>query len=177
MEINIEKILSKKHLLLVGGTKKERQSMVTKIIENVNYETFRFPKEMRFIDDYLDYVRKNKLFNPWYEVKGKHGDNQVLDFHSDWISENHSLIVIEEIQMMEERWRIELINWYLKEVENHKKGEKLIHLVISQDEENGLIEKLSESSCIENLRNRTKRQIIEGSLKTIDITTWNISVK
>ena len=177
MEIHIKKILSKKHLLLVGGSKSERQSVVTKIIENTNYETFRFPKGMKLIDEYIDFVRKNKLYNPWYKAKGKYGDDQILDFHNDWISENHSLIVIEEIQMMEERWKIELIKWYLEEVEYHRKGENFIHLLISQNKENGLIEKLSESFHIKKLRNRTRKQIIESCLNKIDISTWKISVK
>ena len=64
MEINVKKILGKKHLLLVGGNKTERQSVVTKIIQNTNYETFRFPKEIKLIDEYIDFVRKNKLYNP-----------------------------------------------------------------------------------------------------------------
>jgi hypothetical protein len=170
MEINIEEILNKKHLLLIGGSKTERESIVTRIIENSNYETFRFPKEMKLFDEYLLHVRKVKLFDPWYDVKGKHGNDQVLDFHRDWISDNHSLIIIEEIHMMEERWRLELIRCYLEEVENHKKGEKFIHLIISQDEESDLVKKLSEVIHVENLRNRTKRQVIESCLKIIDIS-------
>ncbi len=103
----IEK-LNKKHLLIIGGTNVQRQKLIDEIIKGSNYEFFRFPKQMRTIDDYIDFVRKEKLYQPWYSKKGKFGTNQVLDFHRDWISENNSLVVMEEFQEMEQIWKMDL---------------------------------------------------------------------
>ncbi len=169
MNNKLENIITKKHLLIVGGTEMERRKMISKLIEKTNFETFRFPRGMKSFEEYIDFVRKEKLYTPWYETKGKHGINQVYDFHFDWIHDNHCLVVIEDIHMMEEPWNLNIISLYINEVENHKKGEKFIHLVISQDEEYDLIEKLSEEIYLSENENRTKRQIVEGSLKVIEL--------
>lgn len=162
--------ISKKHLLIVGGTAMKRKKYITEIIENSNYETFRFPSGMKTLYDYLDFVRKKDLYTPWYEKKGKHGTNQVLDFHRDWLRDNNSLVVLEEIQEMEEDWKVELIRYYLEAVIIRKKGDTNIHLIISQDEEGDLMEKLSHKIFVQENNKRTKMQIVEGAMKVIDVS-------
>ncbi len=165
----MEKILSKKHLFLIGGTKLERKRTVTSIIEKSEYASYRFPSGIESIDDYLAYIRKEKLFTPWYETKGKHGSNQVIDFHMDWIKENEVLVIMEEIQMMDEKWKLEIICWYIDVIENHKKGEKFSHLLITQDEENNLVKRLAEIINVKDNHNRTKIQIVKNNLKIYDL--------
>ncbi len=160
--------LKKKHLLIVGKSEIERRNFVSYIIENVNYETFRFPSKMKLFDEYYDFIKKEQLYKPWYEAKRYNG-NQILDFHRDWIAENNSLLVLEEFDFMEESWKIELLRIFLNETENRKKGEDKIKVIISQDIENGLIDKLSNVIYMKENEKRTKRQIIEQNLELINI--------
>ena len=168
MELN--KLLQKKQILIVGGSKDERKKVINTLIEKGNFETFRFPKSMKNIDEYLEFVRVKKLYQPWYSKRSKFGGNQILDFHRDWIRENHSLVVMEEIQQMDEKWKIELLSLYINEVEQHKKGKKFIHLIVSQDKEGDIIENLADQIYSNRKNeNRTKRQIVEGNLEIIEI--------
>jgi len=162
-------ILNKKHLLIIGASEIERRSFINDLIVGLNFEVFRFPSNMKLFDEYYDFIKKEKLYEPWYKAK-KYNGNQILDFHWDWISENNSLIIMEEFEQMEERWKIELLRIYLNEIENRKKGEKKIHLIISQENENGLIEKLA--NVIERRENerRTEHQIIAQNLETLNIS-------
>jgi len=161
--------LNKKHLLIIGNSEIKRSKLITQIIEQTNFETFRFPKGIKSIDEYIEFVRTKKLYEPWYTKKGKFGSNQILDFHRDWISDNNSLIIIEELENMEERWKVDLLKSYLNEIAIRKKGQKVIHLIISQESENNLLQKLEEEIWIPKNDKRTKRQIIEGSLEKIEI--------
>ena len=165
--------LRKKHLFIIGGTAKERKQYITEIIENSNYETFRFPSGMQTLYDYLDFVRKKNLYTAWYEKKGKHGTNQVLEFHRDWLRDNKSLVVLEEIQHFEDNWKVELIRYYIDAVAIRKKGDTNIHLIISQEEERDLLEKLSHKISFPENYNRTRSQIVESAIKVIDISTRN----
>lgn len=165
----VKTILDKKHLLIIGKSEIDRHRFVSEIIQQTNFETFRFPKGIKSVHEYVDFVRKNDLYTPWYSKKGKHGTNQTLDFHRDWIAENNSLVVLEEFQDMEERWKLDLLDSYLTQVEIRKKGQKIIHLIISQEEEDDLIDKLCEKTRPRENERRTKRQIIEGSLEVITI--------
>lgn len=162
-------ILNKKHLLIVGGTKEERKKIINQLIMEANYETYRFPSNMKTLCDYLKYVEKQNLYDAWYQQKGKFETNQLLDFHWDWMHQNNALIVLEEFQLMEEVWKIELIRIFLEKIENHKKDEPFIHLIASQEKESNIIEKLTKKIFISKKENRTKRQIAEGSLKVINI--------
>lgn len=161
--------LQKKHLLIIGGTATQRQQMIDELINQANFECFRFPINMRTIDDYVGFVRKAQLYRPWYEKKGKYGLNQVLDFHRDWIRENNALVVMEEFQQMEEIWKLDLLQTYLAEVENRKKGQKIIHLIISQPHEAGLVDKLCEVIRLKENEKRTERQVVEGSLSIFEM--------
>lgn len=69
MKHEILKILDKKHLLIVGKSETERRNFVGYIIENTNYETFRFPAGMKLFHEYSDFVKKEQLYQPWYEAK------------------------------------------------------------------------------------------------------------
>ncbi|WP_348712087.1 hypothetical protein [Tenacibaculum sp. 190524A05c] len=124
---------------------------------------------MKSFDEYFDFIKKEKLYKPWYKAKS-YNVNQILDFHWDWVSENKSLIVMEEFEQMEERWRIELMKIYINEIENRKKGEKKIHLIISQENENRLIEKISKVIPTRINERRTKYQIVQQNLETINIS-------
>ncbi|MFD2561858.1 hypothetical protein [Aquimarina rubra] len=162
-------ILNKKHLLIIGKSKIERRKFINDLIVGVNFEVFRFPSNMKLFDEYYDFIKTEKLYETWYDAKSFNG-NQILDFHWDWITENNSLIIMEEFGRMEERWRIELLRIYLNEIENRKKGEKKIHLIISQENENGLIEKLAKVINVGENERRTEKQIVEQNLEIIDIS-------
>ncbi|MDH7447554.1 hypothetical protein [Aquimarina sp. 2201CG14-23] len=167
---NLKEILKKKHLVIVGKTEIERKNFVTKLIRLSNYETYRFPSKMKLFDDYFDSMKKMKLYKPWYESKSYNG-NAIWDFHRGWISENNSLLVLEEIEDMEERWKFEIIRLCLNEMDYRKKGNDTIHLIISQENENDLVDKLAKSIFpIRENERRTKRQIIEQNLEIIDIS-------
>lgn len=168
MKDEVIEILKKKHLLIVGKSEIERRNFVTTIIENANYETFRFPCKMRLFDEYYDFIKKEQIYNAWYEAKSYNG-NQILDFHWDWISENKSLLVLEEFDFMEESWKIELLIFFINEIENRKKGENKIKVIITQDVENGIIDKVSNIINTKENEKRTKRQIIEQNLELINI--------
>ncbi len=165
----IKKKLNKKHLLIIGKSEIERRNFVSSIIQSVNLATFRFPPKMRLFDEYLDFIKKEKLYTPFYEAKTYSGD-QIFDFHFDWISENNSLVVMDEFDLMEENWRIELLRIYLNVIENRKKREKKIHLVISQETENGLTEQLSKVIDVRENERRTEKQIVEQNLEIINIS-------
>jgi hypothetical protein len=161
-------ILNKKHLLIIGKSEIERRNFINDLILGLNFEVFRFPSNMKLFDEYYDFVKKEKLYEPWYNAKSYNG-NQILDFHWNWISENNALIVMEEFEQMEESWRIELLRIYLNEIGNRKKGEKKIHLIISQESENGLTEKLAQVIDIRENERRTKKQIVQQNLEIINI--------
>ena len=124
---------------------------------------------MKSYDDYYDFIKEQKLYRPSYKAKSYIG-SQIIDFHWDWISENNSLIIMEEFDQMEDTWKIELLRIYLNEIEGRKKEEKSIRLIISQENENGLIEKLSKIVSLRENERRTKKQVVEQGLKIIDIS-------
>lgn len=166
----VGKILNKKHLLILGKSESERKIFIDKIVETTNFTVFRFPKGIKSIYDYLDFIKKEKLYKAWYQTKGSFTTNQILDFHWDWITENdNSLIIMEEYDSMEETWKIELLRIYLNEIENRKKGEKKIHLILSQENENGLIEKLAKVIDRKDNERRTEVQIVAQNLERINI--------
>ncbi|MDH7448424.1 hypothetical protein [Aquimarina sp. 2201CG14-23] len=95
----------------------------------------------------------------------------IWNFHRDWITENNSLLVLEEIQDMEERWKFEIIRLCLNEMDYRKKGNDTIHLIISQENENKIVDKLANSIFpIREKERRTKTQIIEQNIEIIDIS-------
>ena len=163
------KSLKNKNLFIVGGSFYERKSFISKIIELTNYETFRFPNKMESLNDYLNYIRKEKLYSPYYE-KESYNLNQIFDFHIDWLYNNEVLLIIEEIDMMEENSKIDLIRLYTEEIEFHKKGMKFPHLIITQQNENGLIKKLGNTIQYNTNNKRTREQVVSQNLKLIDLS-------
>jgi hypothetical protein len=168
MKDKIISILRKKHLLIVGKSEIERRNFVTSIIENANFETFRFPSKMKIFDEYYDFIKKEQLYKPWYEAKSYNG-NQILDFHRDWIDENNSLLVLEELDFMVESVKIELLKSFLNPTENRKKGEDKIKVILSQSSENGLIDNLSNVINMKEDEKRTRRQIVEQNILLINL--------
>ena len=166
---NITQKLYKKHLLIVGGDKTQRQKLIDEIITQANLDFFCFPIGMKTIDKYIDFVRKENMYQAWYSKKGKFGSNQILDFHRDWILENNSLVILREFQEMEQSWKMDIIGTYIEQIENKKKGEKAIKLIISQEDENNLIEDLTREIYIKDGERRTKSQIIEGNIEVIEV--------
>ena len=114
------------------------------------------------------------MYEPWYSKKGKFGFNQILDFHRSWISDCTSLIILEEIQDWEERWKTDIIRSYINEIAYREKERKYVKLIISQENENGLLEKLVEGTNDDDRKNhkkdtRSKRQILDGCFEQIEI--------
>ena len=163
-----QNILNRKHLLIIGKSEIERRNFINDLIVGLNFEVFRFPSNMKLFDEYYDFIKKEKLYEPWYKAKSYNG-NQILDFHWDWVSESNSLVIMEEFEQMEESWRIELLRIYLNEIENRKKGEKKIHLIISQESENELTEKLAKVIDARENEGRTERQVVGQNLEIITI--------
>ncbi len=164
---NLNNILKNKHILVVGKSENERTNFISELIKNLNLETFRFPKIKSF-EDYLSAIKKKKLYKPWYHSK-KYNDDAIWDFHRDWISENNSLLVIEEIQHLEKDWLYEIITLCINQTDHKKKNEQAIRLIISQDTEGNLIELLENFIELRENEKRTKAQLIQQNLKIIDI--------
>ncbi len=117
-------------------------------------------------------MKKMQLYNAWYD-KQSYNWHAMWDFHYDWVFHNNSLIVLEELDDMEYDDKIKhILLMYINAMEEKKKGKDCIHLIISQQSENGLIEQLTEEFFFHLNREkerRNKRQIIEQNLKIIDI--------
>ncbi len=168
----IKKILKKNHLLIIGKTEIERKKFITELISISGFETFRFPSKMQTLDDYFNAVKKMKVYKPWYKSTNYNND-AIWDFHREWILRSCSLIILEELDDMEYDDKIRsILPMYINAMEEKKKGEDCIHLIISQQSENGLIEQLTKEFFFHSDREkerRSKRQIIEQNLKIIDI--------
>lgn len=171
--IQLEKIkakITRRHLLIVGNTEAERKALISKVIDFSNFPTYRFPSGMERFEDYIEFVRKKDLYTPFYHSDKQFNGNQLFDFHIDWFYHNNALVVLEEFHKMEERWRVELLRLYIEECENHKKGTDFIHLIASQEAEEGIIEKLIPKFNLSATEKRTKRQVVEGNLEVIDLS-------
>lgn len=153
----------KKHILIAGKTEKERHKSLNKILENNNLELIRFPKSMNFQSDYLKVVQAKKLFSPFYETKGKYNDNQIFDFHIDWIAENNCLFVFEEFQFGDDKFSLEIMRIMTNNLEaNHQSATKII---MTLEDETGLINRLGE--IVNETLYKTKVQVVESNLQII----------
>ena len=65
--------------------------------------------------------------------------------------------------------RLAATKGFIERKEFEKKGENKIHLIISQESENGLIKKLSEDIDVKENERRTKGKIIEQNLEIINL--------
>jgi len=164
------RLLSKKHLLITGFSKKKKTAIIDQIVEQSGYTVYRYQGELASIDDYIEFIRKNRLYTPFYKQRGKFNSNQILDFHQDWVTENHnSLVILEGIDNIEARWKLDIITTYINEVAFRKKGEKAIHLLITQETEDNLFLQLQDLLGIPDEDRRTPDQVVNGSLTILDI--------
>ena len=131
----------------------------------INLEKIIFPKSMIFFSEYIDTIQKKKLYEPYYETKGKYNSNQILDFHTDWITENNCLFVLEEFQKMENNWKLEILRILINSIEiNHKTATKVI---LTVEEEADLINDLKE--IVNPTNKKTKEQVLKSNLTIINI--------
>lgn len=152
-----------KHILIVGKTEKERHKKLNQILENNNLELIRFPQSMKSLSDYLNVVQAKKLFYPFYETKGKYNQNQIFDFHIDWIAENNCLFVFEEFQKVDDKFGLEIMRIMINNLEvNHQTATKII---ITLEDETVFINSLSE--IINKTKYKNKDQILESNLQII----------
>ena len=156
-------ITKQKHVLIIGKTRTERHKFLVELSSNLSYQIVWFPSSMTSFDEYLQTVKIKKLFNASFPAKGKYNFNQIYDYHRDWIENSNSIFILEEFHKMEEAWKIELLRMFIENLEKSKHGTTL--LIISQDEENGLLSKLKVNST----DNKTSAQIINSNLKIVEI--------
>ncbi|EAZ79939.1 hypothetical protein ALPR1_14959 [Algoriphagus machipongonensis] len=173
---SIEKSNEKKHLLIVGKSEKERREFVDQLVGNSSKVIYRFPANIQGFDQYIDQVRTLFPFIPvnWYEQNPKKWTtNQVWDFHLDWTENTHSiLIVMEEFGLMEEDWKIEILRHYLITSYHQEQPDKSnvnFQLILTQQEDDHLVDKLSSVIELKENEKRSARQMIEGKLKIVNL--------
>ena len=75
--------INKKHILITGKTELERRGLINELIENSNFETFRFPLRMKSSTEYFNFCSKYGLYQDWQDTVS----------HIGWISEKIGLMV------------------------------------------------------------------------------------
>ncbi|QHT70022.1 hypothetical protein GXP67_26940 [Rhodocytophaga rosea] len=170
------KNIDRKNLFVVGKSAADRQRFVDNIVATTNKVVYRFPPNIRSFDNYIEQVRRLFPFVPtnWHEQNPKKWTrNQVWDFHLDWTNNTHSiLIVIEEFGKMEENWEIEIIRDYLqKSYYQEQINNPLVNfqLIVTQEEDEGIVEKLSAIFGLKENEKRTSNQVISGKLQVINL--------
>ena len=170
------KTISKKHLLVIGKSEKERHEFVDNVVETSSKQVYRFPTNIKNYYEYIDQVRTLFPFIPinWEEQNpNKWTYNQVWDFHLDWTDNTHSiLIVIEEFGKMEEKWKVAILRDYLTTSYNQEAPNKShlnFQLIVTQQEEDNLVEKLSAVFGLNENESRTAQQVILGKLEVINL--------
>ncbi|MCY0969083.1 hypothetical protein [Chryseobacterium wangxinyae] len=157
------KFTFKKHLLIVGKTEEKRHKKLSKILENNNLELIRFPKSMNFQFDYLNVVQAKKLFSPFYETKGKYNNNQIFDFHIDWIAENNCLFVFEEFQLVDDKFNLEIMRIMINNLEANRQSATKV--IMTLEDEAWLMNSLTE--IVNETKYKTKAQVIQSNLQII----------
>lgn len=125
----LKKRLQRKILIITGGSESEREDVVSQIIENTNYYTYMPPKGISFLD-YISFIRKKSIEQHEFDSKEKLNLWYNLSFHENWLKGNECLIVVKEPAFL----NYEKLYWVRNFVEifdNHKKGKKLPHLILS----------------------------------------------
>jgi hypothetical protein len=168
--------MDKKHLLIVGKSKTERRTFLNNIISATDKIIYRFPADIRTFDEYIEQVRILFPFIPinWHEQNPKKWTrNQVWDFHLDWTNNSHSiLIIIEEFGSMDESWKLEILRAYIMKSyydEKKKAYKSSFQLIITQEQEENIINQLSEMVSLNEGERRTGIQMVLGKLKVIDL--------
>lgn len=157
-------IAFQKHVVICGNTEEKRHNRLKYILESCNLEIFRFPL-MRSFSDYLAFVQSKKLFLPSYETKGKYNLNQIFDFHIDWIAENNCLFIFEELQNVDEKFRLEILRIFINNLETYKKSATKI--IISLEDQAELISGLR--NIVNETEYKSRSEIIESNLQIISI--------
>jgi hypothetical protein len=172
----MNKNLKNKHLLIIGKDFKDRHIYINELVKETNKIIYKFQPNIQTFDEYIEQVRKLFPFIPtnWKEQNpNKWTINQIWDFHLDWTENTHDiLIIIEEFGQLEENWRLEIIRDYLTTsyYQECKNVEKInFQLIISQDSDDDLIEKLVPIFGLKENEKRTIRDIILGKLAIIDL--------
>lgn len=173
---SLVKNIDKKHLLIVGKSEEARREFVNRLLETSNKQIYKFPANIERFDQYIEQVRKLFPFIPvnWDEQNPKKWTlNQVWDFHLDWTNNTHSiLIVIEEFGKMEEGWKIEILRHYLStsyDQEQPNKTDLNFQLIVTQQEEDHLVDKLSSVFGLKEHEKRTAKQVIQGKLEVVNL--------
>jgi len=172
----MNKNLKNKHLLIIGKNFSERHKYITELVKETNKIIYRFQPQIQTFDEYIEQVRKLFPFIPtnWKEQNpNKWTSNQVWDFHLDWTEKTHDiLIIIEELGHMEEEWKLEIIRDYLT-TSYYQEGQNIdkinFQLIISQDNDDDLIEKLVPIFGLKENEKRTEQDIILEKLAIIDL--------
>ena len=170
------KDLDRKHILIVGKKRDDRNRFLNDLITGTNKLVYRLPPNLRTFNEYIEQVRKLFPFVPtnWKEQNQRNWTrNQVWDFHLDWTENTHSiLIILEEFGEMEVNWRTEIIRDYLQTSyyqEGQNDGRLNFQLIVTQDKDDDLVEKMISSIGINDNEKRTKEQVILGKLKIINL--------
>lgn len=165
MTVLKEILNSNKHILIVGKSEFDRNKYLNEILLNTNLECIRFPKPLDSIYKYIETVQKKELFHPCFPSKKSYNFNQILDYHRDWIIDNRSLLVLEEIQELEERWKIELMKMFINNLEENKNSGA--RCIITMENENMLFQNLLTKVAETNDKN--SKQVIESNLLIVNL--------
>jgi hypothetical protein len=170
------KDLDRKHLLIVGGKRDDRHEFLNDLISGTNKQVYRLSPNLRTFDEYIEQARKLFPFVPtnWKEQNPKNWTrNQVWDFHLDWTENTHSiLIIIEEFGEMEPNWKVEIIRHYIQTSyyqEGQNNGRLNFQLIVTQDKEDGLVDKIIPVFGLVDNEKRTEEQVILGKVKVINL--------
>jgi hypothetical protein len=168
--------IDRKHLLVVGRSAKDRENFLDHLITTSNKVVYRFPKNIISFEEYIEQVRQLFPFVPtnWHEQNPKKWmRNQIWDFHLDWASNTHSiLIVIEEFGQMEKNWKIEILRDYLaRSYDQEQTNMSLLsfQLIVTQEEEEDLLERLGAIIGLKENEKRTGEQVVLGKLQVINL--------
>jgi len=152
-----------KHILIVGKTEMERRKWLAYILGNCDIECVVFPKSMSSFSDYLNVIRSEKLFSPFYESKGKYNLNQILDFHIDWIPDNNCVFVFEDFHKVEDKFSLEIMRLMINNLETNRKS--AVKIIITLEDETELINNLN--GIVNETKYKTKTQVVESNLQII----------
>ncbi|EZH73443.1 hypothetical protein ATO12_16005 [Aquimarina atlantica] len=171
-----------KHLLIIGKSETDRRLFINNLIEGVHREVVRTPRGITTLDDYADFIKKVKMYNPDYKTAGypPFPALQLVYSHHDILrkEDNSCLMIIDELDQINPKevgYVERTIKILIERLDDLKKGEKSIQLIVSQENENDLIDKLAKRDNVygsnRNAR-RTYKQIVEQNLKIIDISGY-----
>ncbi|WP_282068312.1 hypothetical protein [Olleya namhaensis] len=176
MTFDKEKYTDKKHLLIVGKSENERKKYVDNIISTSDKVIYRFKRNLKDFDEYIEEVRNIFPFIPysWDEQNPKKWTlNQIWDFHLDWTDNTFNiLIVLEEFDEIEDNWKTEIIRDYFTtsyDQEKENKSNLNFQLILTLEKENELIKNVISEFGLNENEKRTEEQIINGKLKIINL--------